>query len=167
MKKLLFAVLATTAMFTACKKDDNSTPSRKDMLVNGRWQLTASTTNSKFATSTSTVFDSTEDNLASYYPCEKDNLDIFNSDGTVTEDEGSTKCASTSPQTTVIGTWSLSNNDSKFILTPSANQNDTTTISGDIIELTSTTFHFRSTNVRTVNPYTLTTVDDYTFTNRK
>jgi lipocalin-like protein len=43
--------------------------------------------------------------------CSKDDLITFNNDGTLTEDEGETKCDPSDLQTTNDATWTLTNNN--------------------------------------------------------
>ena len=60
--------------------------------------------------------------------CSKDDIINFNSNKTVTGDEGATKCDPADPQTTDDGTWELASNDTKLVLTED----------GDVTEFTIT-----------------------------
>ncbi len=110
MKTLLIAGLAlTVAAAAGCKKDDGS-PSRRDLLVSGKWQLTAATIT---GTTAGRTIDSNIYNNG-LRDCDRDDLYIFNSDGTETKDEGTNKCSGTTPQTSVIGNWALLSGDTKL-----------------------------------------------------
>ena len=50
--------------------------------------------------------------------CTKDDLVTFNANGTITDDEGPTKCDPDDPQTTTDGTWTLTDNTKLTIKYP-------------------------------------------------
>ncbi|MCC7224092.1 MAG: lipocalin family protein [Chitinophagales bacterium] len=72
--------------------------------------------------------------------CDKDDFSTFNENGTITADEGATKCEPTAPQTYDAGTWTL--NDAGDVLTITEDGESTTfnitTLSSDKLEATYT-----------------------------
>lgn len=98
------SLLAMALTMGACKKDDD-TKSTSDILIEGKWDLTAAKINPGFEVFPGIVL---SDLLLDEDPCDADDLTIFNADGTATGDEGATKCDPSDPQTYSNGTWSLS-----------------------------------------------------------
>lgn len=118
------------ALTTGCKKDDDVQPDKIAMLTSGSWKLTAMTVNPAidwFGEPTTNVF-------AKMPTCLKDDLTIFKSNGTITYDEGPSKCDPSDPQTST-GTWKV--NDKQTILTVIA---DGETNVWDISSLTNDVF---------------------------
>lgn len=108
MKKITFSVLACLAMLTACKKEEKTTSSTTfKTIADKKWQLTAYT---------SFYSGSTYDAYASIPACNRDNLWTLKSDKTNEVDEGATKCNASDPQTLVIGTWELRNEDKNLFV---------------------------------------------------
>jgi hypothetical protein len=104
MKKLLLASLALCLTVAACKKggDGNGTVTRKDTLTNGRWQVFSLMGRVDLGgTPTDVDFFSFGDS------CDRDNIFIFNKDGSLTNDAGARKCSSTDPQQSPGGTWQI------------------------------------------------------------
>ena len=115
MNKLLISCTAVCLLAIAsCKKKEDD-PNRHDLLTTGKWLQTGSTTYT--TTSTGTL---TEDNFLSAPACIKDDLSIFRTDNHLITDEGSLKCNPLDPQQTDEGIWSLTENDSKLIVTDGA-----------------------------------------------
>lgn len=139
----LAAICLCTALFAACKKDDD--PSRREILTSGNWRMTAFTL-SVAGMQQSTGYD-TQD------PCIKDNLTLFKTDGTVISDEGATKCDPTAAQTSPVGTWELLENDTKFRLTASTAAlpiglpvtGSSLALAGDVLELSSSVLRVKAT----------------------
>jgi hypothetical protein len=107
MKKLsiyMMAVLIGAIMF-GCKKDE--TKSSKDNII-GKWMMTGMTVNP--------AIEGVTDYFSTWSECSKDDLTIFNADGTVTNDEGATKCDDNNPQTSSGGTWALSSDNKTLIM---------------------------------------------------
>lgn len=124
MKKILFVAIIATVAITACKKKDTSTPtppptptpvdtnkatSRYDALTTDKWKITA-------------VHMSKGDTLiVDYYDgqmkdCEKDNFIFFNKSGSITSDEGATKCDASAAQITTDGSWTLNSDTTMFTI---------------------------------------------------
>jgi hypothetical protein len=121
--------LATVLMFSSsCKKDDDD-PSNTDKLTGKNFVITAWTIDPPVDFGTGPFSD-----LFAFLPaCSKDDITIFNADGTMTMDEGATKCDPGDPQT-ISGTWMYVDNETKL----------STTVDGetqvlDIVELSGNT----------------------------
>lgn len=110
IKLLSLLAIASIFVLSSCKKDE-TTKSPTEYLTAGNWKVTGMTINPGIEVAGIVITDI-------YYlmvqDCAKDNLIKFNTDGSVTDDEGATKCSSDDPQTTTDGTWTLST-DSKTL----------------------------------------------------
>lgn len=123
-------VFSALLLTTSCKKDEDVTPDKTELLTSGSWQMSALTIDPAidwFGAPVTNVF-------AQLPTCAKDDLTIFKSNGIVNYDEGPSKCDLNAPQTTT-GAWAL--NFDKTVLTISR---DGDTESWDISALTETTF---------------------------
>ncbi|MCB0823032.1 MAG: lipocalin family protein [Bacteroidales bacterium] len=117
MKKHIFnaglVLLVLAVIVTACKKDDDdstSTKTNKEYLTSGYWKITAMTIDPGVSFGGTTITD-----LYSQFPsCTKDDIMKFNSDGSITDDEGATKCDVNDPQTTNDGSWVMSQDNKSF-----------------------------------------------------
>jgi uncharacterized lipoprotein NlpE involved in copper resistance len=141
MKKLilyLMVVLFGLSLFS-CKKDEKTA---KENLI-GKWMMTAMTI--------SPAINGVTDMFSTTDACGKDDLTIFNADGTVTNDEGVVKCNASDPQTSSGGTWVLSA-DGKTLTMTSTNGTQVITI----VTLTSTSFVGKMTMVESGVTYTYT-----------
>ena len=90
-------VLGLGITVVSCKKETPTptpAPTKTELITGKNWILT------------SYVMDNVEyyDQIAS---CQQDNLNIFNTNNTVTIDEGPTKCDPLDPQTSDGGVWSF------------------------------------------------------------
>ena len=92
-------VLGLGITIISCKKETPTptptpAPTKTELITGGNWMLT------------SYVVDNVEiyDQIQS---CQQDNLFIFNTNNTVTIDEGLTKCDPLDPQTSYGGAWSF------------------------------------------------------------
>ena len=141
MKKLnvyLLVVLFGLSLFS-CKKDEKTA---QENLI-GKWMMTAMTI--------SPAMNGVTDIFSTSDACGKDDLTIFNADGTITKDEGVVKCNSSNPQTSSGGTWVLSA-DGKTLTVTSTNGPQIITI----VTLTSTSFVGTQTIVNSGVTYTYT-----------
>jgi|GEM_PF-4708596 hypothetical protein len=117
MKKLTLSITAAVLLLTACNKKDDPTPtnnttnSKKDLLMNGEWQWDGLWTVQNPGASNET----TTDVWSSVKDCDKDDRITFaaNSKGTV--DEKANKCDS-DVQTESFG-WELTNNETILKIT--------------------------------------------------
>jgi hypothetical protein len=123
MKNLqLLLFLCAALAFTACKKDDD--PSKKEMLTNKNWVMTAATVDPSFVLITG---GSTNNLYNQLEACAKDDITRLNADGKATFDEGALKCNVADPQTT-NGTWALSLDEKTLSITDPASTPSTTSI---------------------------------------
>jgi hypothetical protein len=137
LKKMLFTAFVALLAFTSCKKDSDN---NFTLLTTGKWKIIAETENGK-------------DIFSSNPNCEKDNLLIFETSGTLNYDEGATKCKASDPQTEIAGTWALSGSDQKkLVLT----ETSSSAVTIDIIELSSSSMKWQSTEAGVVYTLTLT-----------
>lgn len=101
MKYAIYAFgLALGLGFSSCKDDEDS-PSRKEILTGATWTVSARTS--------AGIPDTLED-------CEKDDRFTFNTNGTIVSNEGAVKCDTSDAQTR-SGTWSLSSDEKVLTLT--------------------------------------------------
>ncbi|TNE64686.1 MAG: DUF5004 domain-containing protein [Bacteroidetes bacterium] len=129
----ILAILGMAVIFatTSCKKDDEETVDRAKLLTNGQWQLTSLTVDPALD-----FFGTPVTNIYAQMPtCVKDDLAIFNTNGTVNFDEGASKCELNDPQTTT-GTWVLNTTQTILSITT-----DGETESWNISSLTSNAFN--------------------------
>lgn len=111
----LITISIILVTFSACRKDDEKTT--KDFLTDGQWKVTDIELNPGIETvpglpPIKDVYDFvfTED-------CNKDDLIIFNDDGTITEDEGLTKCDPNDPQSVTENTWTMNEEETTISAT--------------------------------------------------
>jgi hypothetical protein len=156
MKKTISVFILITTAFFSCKKDNGSSATKTELLVAGKWQLTGA----NFSESGVTVLDFYSTYMTS---CQTDNFYTFNSNNTVTVDEGATKCADTAAQSTTTGSWSLTDGDTKFnisgiAIVPGVALNTT------IVQLDNTTIKLsKDTTISILGSGTI----NLTFTNKK
>ncbi len=108
MKQFSLFFVATALLFSSCGKDKTKTE-----LLTGKWKITDQTV-------------AGVNTFASTPACRKDDFITFLANGTVTGDEGATKCSASSPQTETLA-WSWSSNETILV------------VGGDAANLTSLT----------------------------
>ena len=110
-KLSVLIILSVITLTYSCKKEE-SEPTPQDYLTAGQWKMTGIMVDPPIdvlGVQISDVWD--------YVPaCQKDNLVTFQSDGTIIEDEGDSKCLPDDPQTTTDGTWSLTTDGKTLII---------------------------------------------------
>lgn len=137
MKNLLIAAFAVTLAFSACKDDkDDATPSTPGQtgstaLTGKDWRMTESVI---VISGTGTTADGTYDLYADKKDCDKDNLSVFNTDKTLVEKAGATKCSPSDADSEPQGTWELLSNNTKLKITPATSGSGPETY--DIVTLT-------------------------------
>ncbi len=126
MKKILLSIAIIGTLFSGCKKEEKATPkSKTELLCAHYWKMTAATIDPPLVINGTPI----NDFYAQLEACDKDNIVKYNSNNTVINDEGATKCDPASPQTTT-GTWSF--NSTETIITEDGE-------SADLLELNETT----------------------------
>ena len=143
MKTLTLLCLGI-ATLGACKKNSEPAPSttRVDLLTAKSWRLaTANVTVSGIPIPSSLVLPA----------CSNDDSYKFNTDKTLIQDAGTTKCNSTDPQTQA-GTWAFNNDQSKITIAVSGSP-----LNGeaDVKELTASTLHLYGTQTVSGAPVTI------------
>jgi hypothetical protein len=142
MKKLnlyLMIVLFGLSLFS-CKKDEKTA---KENII-GKWMMTAMTI--------SPAQNGVTDMFIGMDACGKDDLTIFNADGTITNDEGLIKCNAADPQTSSGGTWALNADGTTLTITSPGQTPQVITI----VTLSSTSFVGSMTMVESGVTYTMT-----------
>lgn len=115
MKRGIFRVLAIMLLSfvilaaNSCKKDDDDSKTKTEMLTGKYWKFTA------MNISPAIEFNGLEySDLFGLMPnCTKDDLIKYDANGTVTYDEGPSKCDEGDPQTET-GTWSFNSDETKI-----------------------------------------------------
>jgi hypothetical protein len=97
MKQFSVFFVAAALLFSSCGKDKTKTE-----LLTGKWKVTDLTV-------------AGVNTFASVPACQKDDFVTFSASGTVTSDEGATKCSASSPQTSTQ-TWSWSSNETILVV---------------------------------------------------
>lgn len=97
--------LSIFLIITSCNKNDEKTP--KDYLTDGSWIINDIELDPGIELVPGVPITDVYD-LFYTEECMRDDLIIFNSDGTITEDEGLIKCDPNAPQTTTENTWEMS-----------------------------------------------------------
>jgi len=117
MKNLILLLLvALVFTFNSCKKDKDEvvTPKTKTQLLCGKnWKITAATVDPAIDWNGSGAVSANLYNQLQ--TCEKDGINVYNSNGTYTSDEGASKCDVSDPQT-VTGTWVFNTNETIITL---------------------------------------------------
>lgn len=134
VKNLLLLICGVAAL-SACHKDDNSPSlSRTDLLTTKNWRVTAST-----FTTTDQGNVTVQDDYLKYLPCERDNFTKFNSDKTVVQNEGASKCNAAAPQSSTF-VWAFNQDETQLLIGEDAGA----TVPFTIVELSATTLHLRT-----------------------
>jgi hypothetical protein len=121
----LTAIACTILLAAACKKDEttsnnsnnnnnnnnNNTKSKKDLVVDGKWQWSGLSMVMKNAGGN----DSLVDAWSTVKECDRDDIMTFAANGTGTIDEGANKCDN-DPQTKSL-TWEMLNNETQVKVT--------------------------------------------------
>lgn len=117
MKKIICSVLLVATAFAACKKKDPApdplptpvkTVPKFIILTTDKWKVSA------------VYMSKGADTIVNYYQtmkeCEKDNFITFNASGSISSDEGATKCDPSVAQITTDGRWLLNADTTEFII---------------------------------------------------
>ncbi len=141
IKTIAMACIAIGITITGCKKKEEATPTatptpaptKKELLIGKNWKVTAQTSNPAIDWNGNGIM--VTDIYAQMTACDKDDILIFNSNFTTTNDEGVLKCNPASPQSTA-GTW-LFNSTETIITIDSSDLNiellNSTTLKGDFV----------------------------------
>lgn len=158
MKQLLLVALGVASL-SACKKDNDATPTaptRTTLLTPRNWRITALSTTTTATGGTPTTVDA----YAQMPACQKDDFRRFNINNTLVIDESTTKCTTTAPQQT-SARWDFNSTQTQLRIT---GPGTTPAVIYDVLELTATTLRLRQTSQATAGTTTTTTVATTTFT---
>ncbi len=129
IRTLLLGLICTLTLFSCGKdKDKDSGKAKIQLLTTGNWKVTSWTSNP--AMDWDYDGDTETDMMVLFENCQLDDYVTFKADGTGENNDGSSRCDPTDPQTSPFE-WALMENDSKI------------EIDGDeyeIVELTSSVF---------------------------
>jgi len=102
MKNYLRVAILASVLLNACTKNDTVPKTKAELLTSGSWKQTGA------------QYKVGADAWADYYSnidaCTKDDIITFKTDGTLTLDEGATKCDPNGPQVS-SGMWLFQNNE--------------------------------------------------------
>lgn len=114
-------IVLCTFILWACKKDDEdnnnnvgNSASKTQLLTSGNWKQTSDYINP--AVDADGDGDKENELFDFFEPCSKDDLLIFAANGTVTFDEGASKCNSDDPQIIDQSTWKFIDNETKVVI---------------------------------------------------
>lgn len=130
-------LVITVVVIAGCKKNDNSAPSKTQLLTTGSWTRTSDYIDPAVDVNGDGVDDHEIFNF--YDDCDKDDMLIFKSDGTVTFDAGPLKCDPTDPQTQST-TWKFLTNESQLMIGTGSSQETV-----DLVELSATALKYKIT----------------------
>lgn len=109
-------IILTVAVLAGCKKDDNNntSASKTQLLTASSWKLTSE----YFDIALDINGDGRSENevINALPSCFTDNLMSFKADGTVTRDEGATKCYPSDPQVIETTNWKFADNETKIMI---------------------------------------------------
>ncbi|MDH7462279.1 lipocalin family protein [Chitinophagaceae bacterium 26-R-25] len=135
-KRAVLVILAV-AVIVGCKKDDKNNGSSKTQLItSGNWKVTSD----YYDPAVDWDGDGhTENEVFSLYSaCDKDDILVFKTDGSLTFDEGASKCDPSDPQVIETTSWKFSNNETVLLVGPSGSET-----SVQLLELSSTTLKIK------------------------
>lgn len=113
MRKVSLLLIVAAAL-GACKKDNETTPSKTDLLAAKSWRVVAqSSVYSSPSINNGTAI--TTNRYAAKTSCERDNFFKFSATGTLIFDEGDSKCDSSAPQKQ-HGSWDFSSDQTRLTL---------------------------------------------------
>jgi len=127
-------VITGATSILSCNKDDgnnNTTKTKKELLTTGTWKYTASIISPAYDYYGDGVM--ATDLFAILKQCEKDDFEIYKTDGTWEYNEGPTKCDPSYPQA-FSEPWSFTANETNMFVG---------TVEHTILELTATTLKLR------------------------
>ena len=101
-------MLPLVLFFLASCEKDAIEPTKTDILTNAAWKITSMT----IADTDGAEFEITGDLEA----CELDNLHYFKTNGSFVINENALKCENEDPQEYAVGSWTLSQNDTRLVI---------------------------------------------------
>jgi hypothetical protein len=153
-KQLLIASLSLFLLSSCTKKIDflpgsgpgNGSGGQSGKTIDGlagtSWKISGSVSTVDYGSGLVVDFD-----LFALYPgCNLDDIHTFNTNGTITDDAGATKCSSSDPQSIVSGDWKLSADKKTLSFsTTIPNVVGLTKLDAEVLELSENKFRIRYT----------------------
>jgi hypothetical protein len=132
----LMLVISSATLILSCKKEKNDNPpkTKTELLTTGTWKYTACIVNPAYDYYGNG--NPVTDIFAIMESCEKDDFEIFKTNGIWEYNNGPTKCDQLDPQIIYSEPWSFTANETKVIVG---------TVECTILELTETTLKLRYT----------------------
>lgn len=132
-------IILTGAIMAGCQKDDNNNSTgatKTELLTSGNWKITSD----YYDPAVDYNGDGQVENevISFYSACDKDDLLIFKTNGTLTLDEGASKCDPSDPQVIQSSNWKFSSNETVIVVGPAGSEQ-----SIQLLELSSTTLKIK------------------------
>ena len=121
---LLLAVAASVSLASCGNDDDEVAKSKTELLTANAWKTTSLTINPAYDFDGDGVKET--DLLAGQLACNADDITVYKTDKTYTEEEGATKCDPADQQVYGNGTWAF-NGDETVLSTTAAGSGNTAT----------------------------------------
>lgn len=113
-------------IFSSCKSESEDpkptgNKTNSELLVGANWKLSKATFNPAIVVNLGTLADTFVNlfDIPLITDCQKDNMIMFNADGSMTIDNGALKCAPSEPQTAKDGNWKFLSNETQIEITNS------------------------------------------------
>lgn len=123
LKSFAYSLMAISLITVSCKKDDKKNePTKTELLTGNNWVTT------RIEIEPAIDFDgdgTQENNLTPYFdPCDLDDFLNLKTDKTYIIEEGASKCDPNDPQVVETGTWTLSSNNTRLVLSSGGSSSD-------------------------------------------
>ena len=123
-KFILAFTIITAFIFHSCKDEDkkpdpSGMKTNTEKISNSNWKLNSATFNPPMVITVGPNTITVKSLLEVLTDCQKDNMLMFNTDSTMTIDNGSVKCEVSEPQTAKDGNWKFINNEKQIEITNS------------------------------------------------
>ena len=149
---LLLLEVASSVSLSSCGNDDDEVvKSKTELLTSSGWKTTALTINPGFDFDGDGVKET--DLMAGQDACNTDDITVYKTDKTYTEEEGATKCDPTDQQVYGTGTWTF--NSDETVLSTTASGSGNTPTNYTITELSESTMKFTTTFTDSATTYTV------------
>lgn len=150
---LLLLAVAASVSLASCGNDDDDVvaKSKTELLTSSGWKATSLTINPAFDFDGDGVKET--DLLAGEAACNTDDITVYKTDKTYTDEEGASKCDPSDPQVYGNGTWTFNGDESVLSTTPAGTGVSTTNYT--ITELSESTMKLTTTFKDSTVTYTV------------
>lgn len=152
MKHYFLLGVICSITILSCNNKEPKQPTPSSYLTQGKWKLVSAQAAGGLL-----------DLMSSMKDCQKDNYYIFNTNNSITINEGANKCNDSAKQEITQGTWTLSNNDAKISINGTDILMGVNSLTADITTLNFITLQVKKDTV--VSSYPTSVI--LTFTNVK